>query len=59
MAIGFAYPLSALFWDGIEHVLHVQLHGPDAADMGIHLQVMGMLSTIFPPDLTPATTVTI
>ena len=75
----------------MQHVLHVELHGPDAADMlqpsldltvahitllsglswrgrrslyraanvGIHLHVMVMLSTIFPPDLTPATAVTI
>ena len=84
-------PLSALLWDSIQQVLHVLLHGPDAAHMlqptlhltvahitvlpglcrrgrrniyraanvGIHLHVVGMLSTIFPPDLTPATTVTV
>ena len=82
-------PLSALLWDSIQQVLHILLHGPDAADMlqatlhltvthitllpglsrrgrrilyraanvGIHLHVVGMLATIFPPDITPATTV--
>ena len=82
-------PLSALLWDSIQQVLHVLLHGPDAAHMlqatlhltvthitllpglsrrgrrslyrpanvGIHLHVMVMSSAIFPPDLTPATTV--
>ncbi len=84
-------PLSALLWDGIQHVLHILLRGPDAAHMlqptlhlrvtqitllpgltrrgrwslnraanvGVNLLVMVMLSTIFPPDVTPATTVTI